>query len=211
MIQTQARTERWHRYWDKKSQSYDREMRFFERVLFGDSRDWACSQASGDVLEVAVGTGLNFDAYPSDVRLTGIDLSDEMLEIARNRARDLGREVVLQQGDAHALSFDDATFDTVVCTFGLCAIPDIDLALDEMSRVLLPGGRLILVDHVASSSRVARGVQRALETVTVPMASEHFLRRPLTKVTQRAFTIERAERFKLGLMERIVARRHADD
>jgi len=211
MIQTQARTERWHRYWDKKSQSYDREMRFFERVLFGDSRDWACSQASGDVLEVAVGTGLNFDAYPSDVRLTGIDLSDEMLEIARNRARDLGREVVLQQGDAHALPFDDATFDTVVCTFGLCAIPDIDLALDEMSRVLLPGGRLILVDHVASSSRVARGVQRALETVTVPMASEHFLRRPLTKVTQRAFTIERAERFKLGLIERIVARRHADD
>lgn len=211
MIQTQARTERWHRYWDKKSQSYDREMRFFERVLFGDSRDWACSQASGDVLEVAVGTGLNFDAYPSDVRLTGIDLSDEMLEIARNRARDLGREVVLQQGDAHALSFDDATFDTVVCTFGLCAIPDIDLALDEMTRVLRPGGRLILVDHVASSSRLARAVQRALEIVTVPMASEHFLRRPLTKVTQRAFTIERAERFKLGLMERIVARRHADD
>ena len=211
MIQTQARTERWHRYWDKKSQSYDREMRFFERVLFGDSRDWACSQASGDVLEVAVGTGLNFDAYPSDVRLTGIDLSDEMLEIARNRARDLGREVVLQQGDAHALSFDDATFDTVVCTFGLCAIPDIDLALDEMTRVLRPGGRLILVDHVASSSRVARGVQRALETVTVPMASEHFLRRPLTKVTQRAFTIERAERFKLGLIERVAARRHADD
>jgi len=80
-----------------------------------------------------------------------------------------------------------------------------------MTRVLRPGGRLILVDHVASSSRVARGVQRALETVTVPMASEHFLRRPLTKVTQRAFTIERAERFKLGLMERIVARRHADD
>jgi len=161
MVQTQAHTERWHRYWDKKSRSYDREMRFFEQLLSGDSRDWACSQASGDVLEVAVGTGLNFGAYPSDIRLTGIDLSDEMLEIARNRARDLGREVVLQQGDAHALPFDDATFDTVVCTFGLCAIPDIDRALDEMTRVLRPGGRLILLDHVASSSRVARGVQRA--------------------------------------------------
>jgi ubiquinone/menaquinone biosynthesis C-methylase UbiE len=109
-----------------------------------------------------------------------------------------------------ALAFDDATFDTVVCTFGLCAIPDIDTALDEMTRVLRPGGRLILVDHVASSSRVARGVQRALEVITVPMASEHFLRRPLTQVTQRPFTIERAERFKLGLIERIVARRRAD-
>jgi len=210
MVQTQARTERWHRYWDKKSRSYDREMRFMQRVLFGDSREWACSQASGDVLEVAVGTGLNLEAYPPDIRLTGIDLSDEMLEIARARARELGREVALRQGDAQALPFDDATFDTVVCTFGLCAIPDIDTALDEMTRVLRPGGRLILVDHVASSSRVARGVQRALEVITVPMASEHFLRRPLTHVTQRPYTIERAERFKLGLIERIIARRRAD-
>ena len=94
----------------------------------------------------------------------------------------------------------------MVCTFGLCAIPDIDAALNEMARVLRPGGRLILVDHVASSSRVARGIQRALEAVTVPMASEHFLRCPLTKVTERAFTIERAERFKLGIVERLVAR-----
>ena len=210
MVQTQARTERWHRYWDKKSRSYDREMRFFERALFGDSRDWAGSQARGDVLEVAVGTGLNLDAYPLDIRLTGIDLSDEMLAFARTRARELGREVALRQGDAHSLPFDNATFDTVVCTFGLCAIPDIDKALDEMTRVLRPGGRLILVDHVSSSSRVARSIQRALEVITVPMASEHFLRRPVNKVKQRAFTVERAERFKLGLVERIVARKQAD-
>lgn len=117
-------------------------MRFFERALFGDSRDWAGSQARGDVLEVAVGTGLNLDAYPLDIRLTGIDLSDEMLAIARTRARELGREVALRQGDAHSLPFDNATFDTVVCTFGLCAIPDIDKALDEMTRVLRPRGKI---------------------------------------------------------------------
>ena len=205
MVQAQERTERWHRYWDKKSRSYDREMRFMERILFGDSRGWACSQASGEVLEVAVGTGLNLDAYPKDVRLTGIDLSGQMLAIATTRAAELGRNIELRQGDAHALPFADATFDTVVCTFGLCAIPDIDAALDEMTRVLRPGGKLILVDHVASSSRIARGIQRALEVITVPMASEHFLRRPRTKVEQRPFTIERAERFKLGLVERVVA------
>lgn len=209
MVQTHHRTERWHRYWDKKSRSYDREMRFFDRVLFGDSRYWACSQATGDVLEVAIGTGLNLDVYPPEVRLTGIDLSEQMLALASTRARELGREVELRQGDAHVLPFADATFDTVVCTFGLCAIPDIDAALDEMTRVLRPGGKLILVDHVASSSRVARGVQRALEVVTVPMASEHFLRRPVTKVTQRAFTIENAQRFKLGLIERVIARKNA--
>jgi len=208
MVQTQQRTERWHRYWDKKSRSYDREMRFMERMLFGDSRQWACSQANGDVLEVAVGTGLNLEAYPPDVRLTGIDLSDQMLDIARTRASELGREVELRQGDAHALPFDDATFDTVVCTFGLCAIPDIDTAVGEMARVLRPGGKLILVDHIESSSRIARGVQRTLEVVTVPMASVHFLRRPRTKVEKGPFTVERSERFKLGLIERLVARKN---
>lgn len=208
MAKTQEHAERWHRYWDKKSGSYDREMRFFDRILFGDSRDWACSQASGEALEVAIGTGLNLDRYPDDVRLTGIDLSDEMLAIARKRARELGCDVDLRQGDAHALPFDDASFDTVVCTFGLCAIPDIDAALDEMTRVLRPGGRLILVDHIASSSRVARAVQRALEVVTIPIGGEHFLRRPLTNVRRRAFTVERAERFKLGLIERVVAHKN---
>jgi ubiquinone/menaquinone biosynthesis C-methylase UbiE len=207
MVREQQRTDRWHRYWDKKSRSYDREMRFMERMLFGDSRGWACSQAAGEVLEVAVGTGLNLGAYPQDVRLTGIDLSEPMLAIAATRAAELGRDVELRQGDAQALPFADATFDTVVCTFGLCAIPDIDTALDEMTRVLRVGGKLILVDHIVSSSRIARGLQHALEVVTVPMASEHFLRRPRTKVEQRQFAIERAERFKLGLIERLVARK----
>jgi ubiquinone/menaquinone biosynthesis C-methylase UbiE len=208
MVHIHERTERWHRYWDKKSRSYDREMRFMERMLFGDSRQWACSQASGDVLEVAVGTGLNLDTYPPDVRLTGLDLSEQMLDIARTRAAELGRNVELRQGNAQSLPFGDATFDTVVCTFGLCAIPDMDAALDEMTRVLKPAGRLILVDHVASSSRVARGIQRALEIITVPMASEHFLRRPRAKIERRSFTIERVERFKLGLVERLVAQKN---
>jgi ubiquinone/menaquinone biosynthesis C-methylase UbiE len=61
--------------------------------------------------------------YPDDVALTGIDWSDAMLDIARGRAADLGRSATLQQADAHQLPFDDASFDTVVCTFGLCAIP----------------------------------------------------------------------------------------
>jgi ubiquinone/menaquinone biosynthesis C-methylase UbiE len=207
MVETQERTERWHRYWDKKSRGYDREMQFMERILFGDSREWACSQASGEVLEVAVGTGLNLGAYPSGIQLTGIDLSEPMLAIARTRAAELGRDFGLRQGDAHALPFADATFDAVVCTFGLCAIPNIDTALDEMTRVLRPGGKLILVDHVASSSRIARGIQRAIEVITVPMASEHFLRRPLNNLKRLPFEIERAERFKLGLVERIVARK----
>lgn len=194
--------ERWQRYWDRKSRNYDKEMRSWDRLLAG-SRQWACGQATGEVLEVAVGTGLNLPFYPEDVTLTGIDFSEGMLASARER----GRVATLRQADAQALPFADASFDTVVCTLGLCSIPDADVAVAEMTRVLRPGGRLILVDHVPSTSRLLRGVQWLAERVTVPMAGEHFLRRPLHLVQARGLEVEQQERFKAGLIERLVARK----
>ncbi|HET6708710.1 class I SAM-dependent methyltransferase, partial [Amycolatopsis sp.] len=115
-----TKAERWRRYWDRKSPGYDAEMGVWDRRLFGDSREWACGQAAGEVLEVAAGTGLNLPHYPAEVTLTGLDLSEGMLAIARDRARHLGRPVTLQVGDAHRLPFADCSFDTVVCTLGLC-------------------------------------------------------------------------------------------
>ncbi|MGH3432590.1 MAG: methyltransferase domain-containing protein [Thermocrispum sp.] len=209
MTESQQHAARWQRYWDKKSRGYDREMRFWERLLFGDSREWACSGATGEVLEVAVGTGLNLAHYPDGATLTGIDLSELMLAIARDRAGELGREVDLRLGNAHELPFDDAAFDTVVCTFGLCAIPDLDAAVAEMIRVLRPGGRLILVDHIVSPSRVGRGVQRVIEAITIPLGGEHLRRRPLTHLRRTELEIEEVERFKAGLVERVVARKRA--
>lgn len=91
MAPTDAQRAKWNRYWDKKSASYDREMGFFDRHLFGDSRQWVCSQATGTVLEVAVGTGLNLGFYPDDIQLTGIDWSRPMLDLAEQRAAELGR------------------------------------------------------------------------------------------------------------------------
>lgn len=194
---------RWERYWDRKSRTYDKEMTYWDRRLFRDSRQWACGQATGEVLEVAVGTGLNLPHYPADVTLTGIDLSDRMLDLARERER----QATLRQADAHELPFADSSFDTVVCTFGLCAIPDPDLAVGEMARVLRPGGLLILVDHVASTSRAIRVVQWLLERVTIPLAGEHWLRRPLNQVQASGLDVEQRERFARGLVERLTARK----
>ncbi|MQA87459.1 MAG: methyltransferase domain-containing protein [Streptosporangiales bacterium] len=195
------------RYWDRHARSYDREMRFFDRHLFGESRAWICAQASGEVLEVAIGTGLNLPLYADDVRLTGIEWSPAMLAIARDRANRLGRTVALQQADAQALPFDDASFDTVVCTLSLCAIPDDRRAVAEMTRVLRPGGRLLLLDHVASSAWPVRVLQRLLELVTVPLGGEHFLRRPLHHVRGEGFRLDHHRRVKLGVVECLVARR----
>src|SRR5688572_7964456 len=95
-----AETERVRRIQDKSAPRFDKQMAFWERVLFGAGRAWACSRAAGEVLELAVGTGRNLPYYAAGVRLTGIDLSEAMLQLARQRASELGREADLRQGDA---------------------------------------------------------------------------------------------------------------
>lgn len=199
--------ERLRRVWDKQSRFYDRQMGFVDRHFFGDTRQWVCRHASGDVLEVAVGTGLNVDLYPDEVQLTGIDLSPAMLAHARRRVAESGRDVALAVGDAQRLEFPDASFDTVVCTFSLCAVPDERAAIDEMWRVLRPGGLLVLADHVVSTSWPARLAQRLLEIATIPLAGEHYRRRPINAVRERGFTIESNQRFKRGIVERLTARK----
>jgi ubiquinone/menaquinone biosynthesis C-methylase UbiE len=158
-------------------------------------------------LEVAVGTGLNLPHYPNGVRLTGVEWSPGMLEIARERARRLGRDPDLRTGDAQALEFPDARFDTVVCTFSLCAIPDQRRALAEMDRVLRPGGRLLLADHVVSSRWYVRALQGLIEVFSVPLGGEYFRRRPIRQVRAMGYRIDEHDRFKVGIVERLAARK----
>ena len=210
MNASDKRARRLRRYWDKHARNYDKQMAFWERRLFGDGRQWVCAQATGDVLEVAIGTGRNLPFYAQGIRLIGVDFSPAMLQLARRQADRLGRTVDLRLGDAQALELPDASFDTVVCTFSLCAIPDERRAIAEMKRVLRPGGRLLLLDHVAGTSRGVRAVQWLLEQATRPLNEEHLLRRPLLQVQAEGFQIERAERFKLGIVERLAARKPAE-
>lgn len=199
--------ERARRYWEKQAPRYDRLISFFERVLFGDGRQWACSRARGEVLEVAAGTGRNLPHYPADVRLTITDFSGPMLELARSRARELGREADFQLADAGALDFPDESFDTVVCTLGLCSVPDERQAVAEMTRVLRPGGQLILLEHVGSPNRGVRSVQRALDVPSVRFACDHLTREPLEHVQEQGLEVERLERSKAGIVERLLARK----
>lgn len=193
------------RMWDAVAPRYDRSIGFWERVWFGDGRSWVCSRAQGEVLEVAAGTGLNFPYYPGDVALTAVDLSPAMLDVASARAASLGRDVRLGEADAQALAFDDASFDTVVCTLALCGIPDDRAAVAEMARVLRPAGRLLLLDHVRSTWWPLRAGQRLMELITVRTANEHFTRRPRPLVEAAGLQIETAERLKAGTIERLAA------
>lgn len=199
------RTTKARRYWDAYAPRYDREIRLFERLLFDDGRQWICSRASGDVLEVAVGTGRNLPFYPADTALTGVDLSPAMLAIASTRAANLQRPVDLREADAQALPWPDSSFDTVVCTLGLCTIPNDQAAIAEMWRVLRPGGRLLLLDHIGSHRWLIWAAQRLLELLTVRLAGEHQTRRPLPLVEAAGFVVQTAERSKAGTVERLAA------
>jgi ubiquinone/menaquinone biosynthesis C-methylase UbiE len=197
--------EKWRNYWDKTASGYDKEMKFWDRLLYAGQREWVCDRAVGEVLEIAIGTGLNLPFYPDDVTLTGIDISDKMLEAARLRADTLQRKVDLRKGDAHQLEFEDGTFDTVVCTLSMCAIPDVDRAMHEIRRVLRPGGRLVMVDHVESPNWILRGIQGIIERFSIPSAGEHQRRRPIKNVRSAGFVISESERLKGGHVERLVA------
>jgi ubiquinone/menaquinone biosynthesis C-methylase UbiE len=203
---TSAESERVRRIWERLAPRYDEKVRLPERFLLAGGREWVCARATGDVLEVSIGTGRNLPLYRPGVRLTGIDVSAAMLALARRRSAELGIAADLRIGDAQALELPDSSFDTVVCTLALCSIPDPRAAVHEMKRVLRPGGRVLLLEHVRSPMIVVRTIQRALEPIAVWLGGDHLVREPLELLRAEAFEIEEVERSKLGVVERIAAR-----
>ena len=189
----------------ERAPRYDRTMERLERRFFPDTRNWVCSRAIGDTLELAIGTGLNLPHYPAGVRLTGLDADAAALALAGERARRLGRVVSLGVGDAHALPYPEASFDSVVCTFALCGVRDDAAAVAEALRVLRPGGRLLLADHVVATTGWVRLGQRLLEALTVPLSGEHFTRRPVLHLARPQVQIVESDRFAHGAVERVHA------
>ena len=207
MVRIRQDTARLRRHWDRQAPQYNRRMTTAER-FFGDTRSWLCGRAVGETLEVAVGTGLNFPHYPPEVQLTGVDLSPGMLQQARNRT-DGPTSLTLTTGDAGELDFPAESFDTVVSTFALCGVPDDRLVVEQFGSVLRPGGLLLVADHVVSTVLPVRLLQSVVELVSVPFGNETLRRRPIEHVLASGFMIEQHERFRLGVIERFVARKPA--
>ncbi len=129
---------------------YDVAMRAVDRARLRHARERVAGGASGDVLEIGIGTGLNLAAYPRSASLHGIDPSDAALAIAARRANRLARRVVLDMGDAAAMPYPDGSFDVIVGTFVLCSVEDVPATLRESRRILRPGGSLRFLEHARS-------------------------------------------------------------
>lgn len=201
--------DRSQRLYDAHAGEYDRGIAAVERFVFGEHRRWATGRASGDVLELAVGTGLNLPLYgPSVTGVLGVDRSEGMLAIARRRVHDhaLDRRVTLRQGDAQRLDLPGASVDTVLVTYGLCSVPDPLAVLQEARRVLRPTGRLVLVEHGIAGPSPVRALQHLAQPLSVRFAADDLLGDPAPMARAAGFEIVLGERHgRAALIHRVVA------
>ena len=184
-------------------------MEVFPERRFAPMRQKLWSQIpDGKVLEVGVGTGKNFAYHPPEIKVTGIDLSDRMLEQARRKAEELGQSIELKQMDAQHLDFPDNSFDAAVATFVFCSVPDAVRGLRELGRVVKPEGRIFLLEHVRINRPEAVGkVMDLLDPLVVRLMGPHINRRTEENVRQAGLKVERVEYLApLELVKLIVAR-----
>ncbi len=144
--------------------------------------------ATGRVLEIGIGTGLNFEHYDSTrvAQVVGLDPGVEMHRLARKRAGAAGIDAQLVALSAERIPFDDSTFDTVLVTYTLCTIPDPVAALKEMRRVLKPAGRLLFCEHGLAPEAPVRAWQRRLTPPWSKMAGGCHLDRDIPGLLQQA-------------------------
>ncbi len=137
----------------------DAGMRAADRLGLRRARSRVAGGVLGNTLEIGIGTGSNLGLYPAGTPIHGVDVSAPALSLAAGRADRDGHDVSLFEGDAAALPFADASFDTVVATFVLCSVGDVEESLREVRRVLRPGGTVRLLEHARSRHRPISAIQ----------------------------------------------------
>ena len=159
-------------------------------------RSRVLSAASGRVLEIGIGSGLNLPFYGNSVRqIIGIEPSAKLLHMARAASRRTSMPLSLIEGSAEAIPIDDRSIDTVVTTWTMCSIPVLEGAIQEMRRVLKPGGRLLFVEHGRAPEPRMRWFQDHLTPVWKHLAGGCHLNRAIEDTVGHAgFRIEHLDK-----------------
>lgn len=164
-----------------------------ERSRFRHWRKDLWNRVSGaNVIEIGVGTGKNINYYPQNNRITAIDLSEKMLERARQTVKKFADlHVDLKLMDAQQLEFPDENFDSAVATFVFCSVPDPILGLQEARRVTKTGGQLFLLEHMLSSKARLAWLMRKSDRLIHWMAGFHIARQTEKNVQAAGWQIDK--------------------
>lgn len=203
-------TRRTQRAYDRSAVWYDIQEWLPEKLAFRRWRQRLLELVpGGDVLEVGVGTGRNFAYYEENMHVTAIDLSPKMLRRAEARAKGDAVPVSLLTMDAQALDFPEAQFDAAIATFVFCSVPDPVLGLSEVRRVLKPGGRVFLLEHVLSHKRVLGWLMRHTNGFWRALSGANIARETVANVEAAGFEVVSVENLWLDMVKLIVAEKAA--
>ncbi|WP_060207109.1 class I SAM-dependent methyltransferase [Sporosarcina koreensis] len=188
---------------DKQAKKYDKRRINGQASKF---RQRIFQEAEGKVLEVAIGSGLNFPYYRNNIELTGLDFSHEMLKTAQNAALNYPFKTTFIQNDIETFEFDENSFDTIISSGSLCAYQDPVDVLNKFQKWCKPEGKILMLEHGISTNKLLAGLQKSLNPLVLKVVGCHQNRNISDIVKESRLSLVREERYLAGYLYLIWAK-----
>lgn len=174
-------------------------------ATLGEYRQKLLEDVSGEILEIGFGTGLNLPYYPNGVtKITTIDPNPGMKQRSRSRIAAASITVDYQVLNGESLPMADASFDSVVCTWTLCSIPQVDRAIAEVHRLLKPGGKFFFIEHGLSPDVPIQNWQNRLTPMQKVIADGCHLNRNIKNLVEHKFKNVTVEQFYAPKLPKVI-------
>lgn len=188
---------------DKQAKKYNKRRKNGQAYKF---RQRIFQEAEGKVLEVGIGSGLNYPFYSKDIELTGLDFSHEMLKIARDAAKDYPFKTTLLQKDVEAVEFSENSFDTIISSGSLCAYQEPVHVLNSFQKWCKPEGKILMMEHGTSTNKPLAWLQKSLNPLALKVVGCHQNRNISEIVKKSCLQLIREERYLAGYLYLIWAK-----